>query len=245
MDNNSFASVREAARTILTATNNKVNILICNAGVMGIPDLRLTADGHEVHFQTNYLSHFLLFQLLSPALLSSATQDFHSRVVVVSSSAHRAAILPASNNYRYEHIEYTHEQAYAISKLAEIYLANAIERKYGGRKLHATSLHPGAVATNISRNLDPAALEQIVSNPYVLKILKSAEQGAATTVVAAVGKEWEGRGGRYLQDCEEAKRGEDDGEAFGIGWVKQTYDLEEEERLYRDSVKMIGMGDEG
>lgn len=94
MDNNSSASIRTAAKTILKLSNNKVNILINNAGVMGVQELKLTEDGQEIHFATNYLSQFLLFQLLKPALLTSATRDFHSRVVNVSSSAHRAGKLP-------------------------------------------------------------------------------------------------------------------------------------------------------
>ena len=92
LDNNSFASTRAAAETILQQSNNKVNILVNNAGVMGIPELSLTEDGHEVHFETNHLSHFLLFQLLKPALLAASTPEFHSRVVLVASSAHRSTV---------------------------------------------------------------------------------------------------------------------------------------------------------
>ena len=47
---------------------------------MGVQGLRLTEDDQEVHFATNYLSEFLLFQLLKPALLASATRDLYSRV---------------------------------------------------------------------------------------------------------------------------------------------------------------------
>ena len=102
MDNNSFASVRAAAITILEILKNHVNILINNAGVVGIPDLRLTEDGQEFHFSTNYLSEYLLFQLLKPALLASVSHTFHSRVVNVLLSAHRAGSLPESNNYNFE-----------------------------------------------------------------------------------------------------------------------------------------------
>lgn len=46
----------------------------------------------------------------------------------------------------------------------------------------------------------------------------------------------------YL-DVKEADRGEDDGQAFGVGWVKQTYDPEEESRIWRDSFKLVQMLD--
>jgi hypothetical protein len=61
--------------TILTKSNNRVNILVNNAGVMGIEEIKLTEDGNEMHFATNHLSHFLLFQLLKPALLASSTPN--------------------------------------------------------------------------------------------------------------------------------------------------------------------------
>lgn len=77
-----------------------------------------------------------------------------------------------------------------------------------------------------------------------MRSFKSAEQGAATTVIAAVGKEFEGRGGMYLVDCGEAERGEDDGEAFGTGWVERTFCPEDEARLWRDSLEIVGIEDD-
>ncbi|MCJ1458294.1 hypothetical protein MMC28_008665 [Mycoblastus sanguinarius] len=244
MDMASFASIRAAAATILSTSKNQINILINNAGVMGIKDLQLTEDGHEMHFATNYLGHFFLFQLLKPSLLASATPDFHSRVVMVASSAHRACNLNESDNYDFRKGGYHHGLAYANSKLATVYMASEIDRRCGPKGLHATSLHPGGINTDLSRNLGSEFVEQIMSNENLLKILKSPEQGAATTVLAAVGKEWEKKGGKYLEDCEEAKRGEDDNEVFGVGYVRQTYNPNQEERLWKDSLKIVGISDQ-
>ncbi|KAF2441020.1 putative short-chain dehydrogenase/reductase [Karstenula rhodostoma CBS 690.94] len=244
MDNASFASVRAAAQQILTQSHGKINILIANAGVMGVPSLTLTEDGHETHFAVNHLSHFLLFSLLKPALLSASTPALNSRVVLVASSAHRAATLPASDDYSFQKTPYNHQAAYAASKLANIYMANALDRRHGARGLHATSLHPGGILTNISRHAEPGFIEAITNMPRLIPLFKSAEQGAATTVVAAVGREWEGRGGRYLEDCEEAPRGANDGDVFGVGYAGVTYDEGAEERLWRDSVGFVGVGGE-
>jgi len=245
LDNNSFGSVKDAAETILKQSNNKVNILVANAGIMGVPERTLTGDGHEVHFQTNHLSHFLFFHLLKPALLASSTPDFNSRVVLVASSAHRATTLLDSDNYDFEKGNYDAQLAYANSKLANIYMANGIERRYGAKGLHGISLHPGAIGeTKISRHMGPEFLAQIMSNPYLVSIFKTHEQGAATTVLAAIGKEWEGKGGKYLEDAEEAKRGQDDNQSFGVGWVKQTYDAESEVRLWKDSLRIVGVSDD-
>lgn len=244
MDNASFASIRAAAVSILAKSNGRVNILVNNAGVMGIQDLKLTEDGHEMHFATNYLGHFLLFQLLKPALLASSRPDFRSRVVNVASSAHRACNLIESDNYDFQKGGYQYGLAYANSKLATVYMANELDRRCGHWGLHATSLHPGAIDTDISRHLGGEFVEQIMSNKNIVKVLKSREQGAATTVLAAVGEEWEDRGGKYLEDCEEAKRGEDDNEVFGVGHVRQTYDAKNEERLWKNSLKIVGIGDD-
>lgn len=240
MDNTSFASVRAAAANILEKSNGQINVLVNNAGVMGIEGLTLSADGHEIHFATNHLSHFLLFQLLKPALLSSSTPEFQCRVVMVGSSAHRAGTLSESDNYNFQKGGYNFAIAYAKSKLANIYMANELDRRYGQMGLHAISLHPGAINTNLSRHLGPEFVERILSNEELLKIIKSLEQGAATTIVAAIGKAWEGRGGKYLEDCEEAKRGVDDSDMFGIGYVRQTYDAETEGRLWEDSLQIVG-----
>jgi NAD(P)-dependent dehydrogenase (short-subunit alcohol dehydrogenase family) len=244
MDNGSLSSVRSGAANILAQSHNQVNILICNAGVMGFKERTLTQDGHEIIFGTNHLSHFLLFQLLKPALLASATPDFNSRVVVVSSSAHRLAPLRASDDYEFEKGGYNDSAAYANSKLANIYMANEIERRYGDKGLHSTSLHPGGIVTRISRHMDPEIVKQILGNEQLRPNLKSAEQGAATTVLAAVGKEWSSKGGRYLENCAEAGPGEDDGNVFGRGYVRHTYDEENETRLWRDSLKIVGLQDD-
>ncbi|KAJ4301279.1 hypothetical protein N0V90_003370 [Kalmusia sp. IMI 367209] len=244
MDNASFASIRTAAKEILVQTQNKVNIFIGNAGVMGIPELRLTADGHEMLFGVNHLSHFLLFQLLKEALIASSTPDFNSRAVILSSSAHRGTKLRKSDNYSFQKGGYTPEEAYNNSKLANVYMANEIERRYGPKGLHATSVHPGGILTNIVRFMDSTFVDSINDHPDLKKLWKSAEQGAATTVLAAVGKDWEGTGGKYLEDCEEAKRGEDDNSVFSKGYVSQTYDQKDEERLWKDSLKIVGIEDD-
>ncbi|KAF7895048.1 hypothetical protein EAF00_006862 [Botryotinia globosa] len=152
--------------------------------------------------------------------------------------------IPACDNYNFQKGRYNYGTAYASSKLANIYMANEIDRRYGQQGLHATSLHPGPIDTNINRHLGREWAAQVMSNEKVRKVPKSAEQGAATTVIAAVGKEWEGKGGKYLENCGEAERGKDDYQIFGNGWVKQTYRPEDEGRLWRDSLKIVGFEDD-
>lgn len=63
-------------------------VFVCQAGVMLIPEGR-TEDGFEQHFGVNYLGHFLLTWLLLDTLKDSGKCGYFSRVVNVSSSAHR------------------------------------------------------------------------------------------------------------------------------------------------------------
>ncbi|KAJ6140243.1 hypothetical protein N7471_006729 [Penicillium samsonianum] len=213
MDLESFESVRSAAKSILKKTD-KVNILINNAGIMAVPDLEFTKDGHELQFGTNHLSHFLLFLLLKPALLAATSPDFHSRVVNLSSAAHRVNGINATDNYNFEK---------------------------GG--LHATSVHPGGIATGLSKHIPEAHLAAMLEDKSLLKSLKSPEQGAATTVWAAIGKEWESKGGKYLSNCAEARRGNDVGDMSSADYASHTYSRENEGRLWEDSVKIVGSTD--
>ena len=80
-------------------------------------------------------------------------------------------------------------------------------------------------------------------NKEVVKMMKSVEQGAATSVYAAVGKEWEGRGRVYLEDCAEARKALEREESGGAtsGWKAHAFDREKEGRLWRDSLAMVGL----
>ncbi|PGH05695.1 hypothetical protein GX51_02855 [Blastomyces parvus] len=243
MDQASLDSVRNAAKSILAKTD-RVNILINNAGIMAVPDLQLTVDGYEAHFATNHLSHFLFFQLLKSAMLAGTSPEFQSRVVNMASSGHRAGGINPSDNYHYQKGDYNPSLAYVQSKTANIYMANEIERRFGSLGLHATSVHPGGIATGLGRHLPAEYLQSLYQNQDLIKMFKNPEQGAATSVWAAIGKEWEGRGGRYLSDCAEAMPGEDDMNVWSATSVSYTYSPENEARLWKDSLHMVGLSDD-
>ena len=67
-----------------TLSFRPLHALVLNAGVFSLP-YTTTDDEYEATFQTNYLGHFFLTQLLIPTLTSSSP----ARVVVVSSESHR------------------------------------------------------------------------------------------------------------------------------------------------------------
>ncbi len=200
-----------------------------------------TADGFETQFGTNHLAHFLLFQLLKDALLASSTPEFNSRVVAVASIGHRY-FPPKLDNIMLKG-EYQPDHAYAHSKTGNVWFANEVDRKYGGRGLHALSLDPGGIWTGLQDHI-PEQVAAWKAAPGIAEHMQSPEQGAATTVWAAVGKVWEGHGGRYLERCSIWGPVPKDYQVLDTGYVEWTYDPEGEAKLWKMSNELVGFKEE-
>ncbi|CAM6096865.1 unnamed protein product [Calypogeia fissa] len=245
MDLTALDIVREAAEEFIAKTGERpINVLICNAGVMAIPAPgTTTADGFETQFGINYLAHFLLFNLLKPRLLASSTRHFHSRVIMVSSSGHKLSEVHFGD-YNFQKGDYSPFGAYGQSKTAMIYMANYIDRHFGPHGIHANSLHPGSIWTPLQRHLKDEEMQGWKENPDAVANVKSPEQGAATTVWAAVGKEWEGKGGKFLEDVQITSPAKEGATETDPGYAKWAFDAEKEDRLWADSLKMVGLASE-
>ncbi|KAL5384330.1 hypothetical protein DPSP01_005477 [Paraphaeosphaeria sporulosa] len=235
LDNNSLSSVRAGAADFLSKSST-LNILVNNAGVMQTPEGR-TEDGFETQFGVNHLAHFLLFQLLKPMLLASATPTFASRVVNVASSGHHDGPRIFFDNINLEGI-YDPRLAYGQSKLANIQMATELERRYGSQHLHAFSVMPGGIATGLGKFLPQELIQSWLADEEFMRAWKSPEQGAATQVWAAVGKELEGKGGAYLEDCHVAGPAVEGNPHFG--YTRAAYDEASEKRLWEVSCEMVG-----
>jgi NAD(P)-dependent dehydrogenase (short-subunit alcohol dehydrogenase family) len=240
-DLSSLESVRTAAKDFLSRSGGKLNILINNAGVMAVAKQTLTVDGHEMQFGTNHLGHFLLFQLLKPALLASSTPSFNSRVVDLTSVGHRVSGIHIGN-YKLDG-EYDPWIAYGQAKTANIYMTNSIERHYGSQGLHGLAVHPGGISTPLQRHLSDGYTKQFNEDPEFVKNMKSAEQGAATTVLAAISKSHESKGGVYMENCGEWGLAKGRG-LTDYGYAAHAFDPDSEERLWKDSYEMVGLKDE-
>jgi NAD(P)-dependent dehydrogenase (short-subunit alcohol dehydrogenase family) len=138
-----LASIRKFADA-LSNDPDGVDILLNNAGVMGIP-YRQTADGFEMQFGTNHLGHFALTGLLLDTLLTRPG----ARVVTVSSELARAGRirfddLPATGHYG-------KWAAYSQSKLANQLFTLELDRRATASRVDLTSVaaHPGYAATNL------------------------------------------------------------------------------------------------
>ena len=241
----SLESVRKGAEDFKQKSGGKLNILINNAGVMAAP-YSTTKDGFESQIGVNHFAHFLLFELLKPLLLETAKKEgTSSRVINLSSAGHGMGGIQFSNKSELDKWNkgegYHKWQSYGQAKTANILMANAIDRKYGDQNLHAVSLHPGGIMTDLGRHLEESDLERF-KTPEMQKIFKSPPQGAATTVWAAVSDHFEGgNGGRYLEDVGETPAKPEDAPFGAKGYSPWAHDEAKEDQLWKISCDVVGV----
>ena len=188
LDLSDLASVRACAATILAAAE-PLHVLLNNAGLAG--QKRLTKQGFELTFGVNHLGHFLLTQLLLPRLL----QQPQCRVVNVSSKAHYSAPGIDFDELRQPGKGFGALHAYSVSKLANVLHAKELARRYGAQGLHAYSLHPGVIKSDVWRQ---------VPQPFraLLKLrMISNEEGAKTSLYCATSAEVAEHNGLYYDEC--------------------------------------------
>ena len=134
----------------LTKTVPKLDILVNNAGVAFLSSPVMTEDGQEMVFQVNHLGNFLLTNLLSGLLAAGGG----GRVVMVSSLAHdwpRRGI--QYDDLTWQHTPYSMVEAYGQSKLANILFAKEFGRRFADKGITTYSVHPGAVITELGRDI--------------------------------------------------------------------------------------------
>jgi NAD(P)-dependent dehydrogenase (short-subunit alcohol dehydrogenase family) len=233
MELGSLDSVRRFADAWLDRYDT-LNLLINNAGVMACPQ-GITEDGFELQFGTNHLGHFLLTNLLVPALVKGAP----ARVVCLSSRAHHMAGIDFED-IGFAFRDYDKWVAYAQSKTANVLFAVALDKRLAGRGVRAFAVHPGVIETELSRHMEQADREMLAARGKQLggMQLKSIPAGAATSVFAATSPSLEGQGGLYLEDCGVASINDEVNAAQGVrSWA---VDETAAERLWAVSEELVG-----
>lgn len=163
----------------------RLDALVNNAGLYA-GTRQVTADGFELHFAVNYLAGFLLSHLLLDTLIASAP----SRIVNVTSSAHRRATvnfddLQSERNFR-------GYRAYSQSKLAQLLFTQEFARKLAGTGVTVNACHPGVIKTNLGAT----------DTPFVLRMFRaffrSPEKGAETPIYLVASPAAASHSGQYF-----------------------------------------------
>ncbi|MFD1911113.1 SDR family oxidoreductase [Halodurantibacterium flavum] len=132
----------------LSATRESLDVLINNAGVMAPPTKRLTSDGFELQFGTNFLGHFALTGHLLP-LLRKGTRP---RVVSLGSIAANSGTIDFENLNAER--AYKPMVNYSQSKLACIMFAFELQRRSdaAGWGIDSIAAHPGVSRSDLIPN---------------------------------------------------------------------------------------------
>lgn len=198
------------------ASGQRIDRLICNAGIMATPETRV-GDGWESQFAVNHMGHYALVNLLWPALTVGA------RVIVLASGLSQI-------NWDDPQFErgYDKWEAYGQSKTANRLFAAQLDR-LGAPNVRAFSVTPGYILTPLQRHL---TREEMVDAGWVdadgapvHPAFITAAEGAATTVWAATAPELEGLGGLHLEN------------SSIVGAIEAT----DAERLWRYSAELTGI----
>ncbi|KAJ5626569.1 hypothetical protein N7528_003996 [Penicillium herquei] len=217
IDLSSQQSVREAADRLMSWTDiPSIDILINNAGIMGIQERTLSRDGIELHFATNHIGHWLFTCLIMPKLINSAEThpEGTTRIVNVTSASSTVSgmrwsdlnfnmknkDLPKEEQPLYQWIEawgytdvenqsYNPLDGYNRSKVANVLSGIGLnQRLFEKYGIFSLSVHPGVIGTTeLGRNFPSDTIEAVQAMSEMgVFDFKTAGAGAATSVVAAL-----------------------------------------------------------
>ncbi|KAL3444820.1 hypothetical protein BJX65DRAFT_282601 [Aspergillus insuetus] len=231
-----FDLVHKAAATILTLTE-RIDVLINNAGVMAIP-WEKSKYGIEKTLAINHLGHFLLTKRLLPALIAAGPG---SRVVNLTSAGYKMGPFRFDDWNFSDGREYNPFASYAQSKTANILFTVALAKRAKDHGVLAFAVHPGFIPdTSLTAHMasvDADEMNRVSLENTNCKFApdepKSPQQGAATSIVAALSPDLVDHSGAYLSDCqiEEVREYAKDSKLAGKLWeiserlVKETFGI--------------------
>src|ERR1035438_1765037 len=234
-------SDRAAVASFVQSWNGPLHLLINNAGVI-TPALVRTAEGWELQFATNYLGHFALSLRLHDALAAGAGERGEARIVSLTSGAHMRSPV-VFDDIQFERRDYDPQAAYAQSKTADSLFAVEATRRWAADGIIANAVNPGGVATGLQRHFTQRQKDYLAEAEAAgAFVYKTAQHGAATTLVAAVAPEFAHTGGHYLDDGREARTVPNDADLFqNSHGVKQwAIDPDTAQELWTVSLGLIG-----
>lgn len=219
------------------ADGRPVDLVVDVAGVMATPHQQ-TPQGWELQLGTNHLGHFALVGGVADLLVDGA------RVVSYSSTGHyRSPVL--FDDLGFATTPYDPWVAYGQSKTANALFAVALDARGASRGIHAYSVHPGGILTDLQRHMPR---EELVARQWMDEDgnpnprFKTPAEGASTGLWAATAPELESRGGVYCEDCSVKGVVPADHADLTTGGAKEwAIDVEAAERLWEVSVAATGL----
>ncbi|PYY33684.1 SDR family NAD(P)-dependent oxidoreductase [Curtobacterium sp. MCBD17_030] len=190
----------DSVRSFVRAWDRPLDGLIANAGVMALPERRLSASGWEMQLATNHLGHFALALGLHEHLVAAGD----ARIVVVSSGAQLLAPLDLDDPH-FARRPYDPWVAYAQSKTADVLMAVGMARRWAGDGITANAVAPGWIRTRLQRHVDPVSLRSMGvyeedGKVHTPAFFKTTAQGAADQVSLVAAPATAHVTGRYFED---------------------------------------------
>ncbi|OKK23409.1 oxidoreductase [Streptomyces sp. CB02488] len=227
-----------SVRGLVRAWEGPLHMLVDNAGIMALPELSLTADGWERQFATNHLGHFALANGLHDALASVG-----GRIAAVSSTGHLASPV-VFDDINFGERPYDPFLAYGQSKSAVVLFAAEAATRWAADGITANSLMPGGIKSPLQKHAFGEDMSDEARAVYDSYPWRSADQGAATSVLVAASPLLDGVSGRYFQNSNEAPVIDPAlfaREAEPVGVAPHALDPESAARLWDLSARATGV----
>jgi len=189
-----FNSIVACTKTI-KGLNKPIDILICNAGIMELPELE-QVYGIEKQFVVNHLGHFIL----TNRLLAQVKAADQGRIVMLTSGRYKAA---PPEGIQFDNLSgekgYDPLTAYGQSKLAIALFSQELSRRLEGTTVTSNALSPGFIMTNLARHLPTWKI--MLTKLIGWAFMRSVEQGVATTCYVATHPELARVSGHMFYNC--------------------------------------------
>jgi NAD(P)-dependent dehydrogenase (short-subunit alcohol dehydrogenase family) len=178
---------------IITSENPVIDILINNAGIFSA-ERKVTKEGFELTFATNYLGPFLL----THSLLNSLCKSNDAQILNVSSSAHFMGRVHWNDLGMAK--RWFGFKAYGQSKLLVNLFSFELARKLSEASIRVNAIHPGVVRTNLGGNGEPLKTHnaETIMGRIVNKFGISPEESAQAIVNVLTEKKFQKTTGKYF-----------------------------------------------
>ena len=173
-----------------------LHMLINNAAIM-FPPYSVNSDGFESQFAVNYMSHFLLIQLLLPLLKKSGSKNDHSKILNTSSCLHYLGNIAMDDLQ--SHKRYSPYGSYEDSKLAVVLMTRYLHRQLIKTQSFVTvnSLHPGVCNTPLFKYVSWSQILQFLMRLF----FKTPSQASDTYMYCLLSSDMANVGGKYIDNC--------------------------------------------